>query len=195
MPLATLKTNLPIERALLNEIDKDDNPEEYRKQLRIVSQLETDITDKEQTARLDERFNSKDNRIFLVNERKAMADKGTVFSDTQWDTIAEVAEEYLDDGKYTKESIQKSLIDILGADAAGKLVEVTSEQKLRKDIKTAAAKVTKSVRVTRSGVNAKLVPFSKRLLAITDADVLDKELSKLSPEQFAMYEKELAKKT
>ena len=121
-------------------------------------------------------------------------DKGFEFSDQQFDGIAVAAEKYLVDGMFTKESIRKGLIDIIGADNTDKMYEVASEQKIREDIKNVASKVTKSTRVTRSGINARLIPFTKRLLAITDPGQLEKALDGLSSEQFAIYERELDKK-
>jgi len=194
VPLSDLKADIKRQRTILSNIDKELDPDEWHDQNRIVTTLEGDIADKESAAAIAERFNSKDNRDFLISEKKALSDKGFDFSEADWKTIAKVAErDFLVDGKYTSESIRKSLIDILGADATDKMYQVGSEQKLRQDIKDAATKVTKSVRVTRTGVSAKLSSFTQRLMAITDGDVLERELDKLSSEQYSIYKEERKK--
>ena len=189
VPLADLKADIKRQRTLLSDIDKEINPEEWARQNGIITTLENDIAEKERTARLDERYKSKDNTDFLKNERKLLADKGFEFSDQQFDGIAVAAEDYLVDGKFTKESIRKGLIDIIGADNTDKMYEVSSEQKIRDNLKVAASKVTKSTRITRSGIHARLVPFAKRLLTISDPDELEKALDGLSTEQYAVYKK------
>jgi hypothetical protein len=171
----------------LADIDKGMNPDEWRQQNSIITTLEGDITDKKSDAELQKRYKSKDNTDFLKNERKLLTDKGFDFSDEQFDGIAAGAEAYLHQGMFTREAMRKGLIDIIGADATDKLYQVGSEQKLRKEIKDSAVKVTKSVRVTRSGVSAKLTSLTERLMNIKDGDVLKSELRKLSDTQYAMY--------
>ncbi len=190
VPLADMQADIKRQRTILSEIDKEENPAEWKKQNATVTTLEGDIAEKKSDAELNKRFKSNDNKDFLLTERKLLAKKGFVFSDEQFDGIAAAAEEYLTDGKYTQEAMRKGLIDIIGAPATDKLYQIGSEQKLREEIKDATVKVTKSVRVTRSGVSAKLVPLTKKLLAITDGDVLERELEKLDPNQFAMYKVE-----
>ena len=190
IPLGDLETEIKRQRTLLADIDKDTNPEEWKKQSGIVTTLQGDIADKKSDAELEKRYKSKDNVDFLKTERKSLADKGFVFSDAQFDGISAAAEEYLDGGMFTVEGMRKGLIDIIGAPATDKMYQVSSEQKIRKEIKTAAMKATKSVRVTRSGVNAKLTSLTDRLMKIKDGDVLKKELRKLSDVQYAMYKKE-----
>ncbi|NHZ84878.1 MAG: hypothetical protein GWP19_03245 [Planctomycetia bacterium] len=190
VPLKDMQTDIKRQRSLLADIDKEINPDEWKRQSGIVTTLEGDIADKKSDAELEKRYKSKDNADFLKNERKSLADKGFAFSDEQFDGIAAAAEEYLDGGMFTREAIQKGLIDIIGASATDKLYQVSSEQKLRSEIKDAAIKVTKSVRVTRSGVSAKLTSLTDRLMNIKDGDVLKRELRKLSDEQYAMYKKE-----
>lgn len=190
VPLKDMQADIKRQRSLLADIDKETNPDEWKKQSGIVTTLEGDITDKKSDAELEKRYKSKDNTDFLKNERKLLAAKGFDFSDEQFDGIAAAAEEYLDGGMFTQEAIRKGLIDIIGADATDKLYQVSSEQKLRKEIKDTAMKVTKSVRVTRSGVSAKLTSLTERLMNIKDGDVLKRELRKLSDPQYAMYKKE-----
>jgi len=190
IPLADLQTDIKRQRSILADIDKDTNPDEWRKQNGIVTTLAGDIADKKSDAELEKRYKSKDNVDFLKTERKSLAKKGFVFSDAQFDGIAAAAEVYLDGGMFTVEGMRKGLIDIIGADATDKLYQAGSEQKIRKEIKDAAMKVTKSVRVTRTGVSAKLTSLTNRLMKIKDGDVLKTELRKLSDVQFAMYKKE-----
>ena len=190
VPLKDLQTDIKRQRSMLADIDKETNPEEWKKQSGIVTTLEGDIADKKSDAELEKRYKSKDNVDFLKNERKSLTDKGFVFSDAQFDGIAAAAEVYLDGGMFTIEAMRKGLIDIIGAPATDKLYQVGSEQKIRKEIKDAAIKVTKSVRVTRTGVSAKLTSLTDRLMKIKDGDVLKRELRKLSDEQYAMYKKE-----
>ncbi|NHZ84998.1 MAG: hypothetical protein GWP19_03855 [Planctomycetia bacterium] len=190
VPLVDLQTDIKRQRTLLADIDKETNPEEWNRQSEIVTTLEGDIADKKSDAELKKRYKSKDNVDFLKNERKSLADKGFVFSDEQFDGIAAAAEEYLDEGMFTREAMRKGLLDIIGAPATDKLYEVGAEQKIRKDIKGAVVKVTKSVRVTRSGVSAKLNSLTERLMNIKDGDVLKRELRKLSDEQYAVYKRE-----
>lgn len=193
VPLSDLKADIDRQRSLLSNIDKSLNPDEWASQNRMVTTLEGDIAEKKSDAELEKRFASKDNTDFLKDEKKLLADKGFEFSDEQFDGIAAAAEDYLTDGKYTRESIRKGLIDIIGADATDKIFEVSSEQKIRGELKDATKKETKSVRITSKGISAKLVPFSKRLIAITEPDELEAELDKLSPEEFAIYERDLKK--
>jgi hypothetical protein len=193
IPLDDMQADIKRQRTILSEIDEEENPAEWKKQNVIVTTLEGDIVDKKSDAELTKRYKSKDNTDFLLTERKLLAKKGFVFSDEQFDGIAAAAETYLDDGMYTQEAMRKGLIDIIGAPATDKLYQIGSEQKLREEIKDATVKVTKSVRVTRSGVNAKLVPFTEKLLSITDGDMLERELEKLTPEQFAIYKTEAKK--
>ena len=190
VPLKDMQADIKRQRSLLADIDKETNPDEWKKQSGIVTTLEGDIADKKSDAELEKRYKSKDNVDFLKTERKSLAKKGFVFSDEQFDGIAAAAEEYLDGGMFTREAMRKGLIDIIGADNTDKLYQVGSEQKLRDDIKKAAIKTTKSVRVTRSGVSAKLTSLTGRLMKIKDGDVLKRELRKLSDEQYAMYKKE-----
>lgn len=190
IPLSDMVSDIKRQRAILADIDKEMNPEEWKKQSGIVTTFEGDIADKKSDAELEKRYKSKDNVDFLKNERKSLADKGFDFSDEQFDGIVAGAEAYLDGGMFTREAMRKGLIDIIGADATDKLYQAGSEQKLRKEIKDAAIKVTKSVRVTRSGVSAKLTSLTDRLMNIKDGDVLKRELRKLSDGQYAMYKKE-----
>ena len=194
IPLGDLETEIKRQRTLLADIDKDTNPEEWKKQSGIVTTLQGDIADKKSDAELEKRYKSKDNVDFLKTERKSLADKGFVFSDAQFDGIAAAAEKYLDGGMFTVEGMRKGLIDIIGAPATDKLYQAGSELKLRKEIKTAAMKATKSVRVTRTGVSAKLTSLTDRLMKIKDGDVLKTELRKLSDVQYAIYREELKRK-
>lgn len=190
VPLRDMESDIKRQRTLLADIDKETNPDEWTRQSGIVTTLEGDIVEKKGDAELEKRYKSKDNVDFLKNERKSLADKGFVFSDEQFDGIAIKAEKYLNEGMFTREAMRKGLLDIIGADATDKLYQASSEQKLRKEIKTAAMKVTKSVRVTRTGVSAKLTSLTERLMNIKDGDVLKVELKKLSDEQYAMYKQE-----
>lgn len=190
IPLGDMQADIKRQRTILSEIDKEENPAEWKKQNVIVTTLEGDIADKKSDAELNKRYKSKDNVDFLLTERKSLAKKGYIFSDEQFDGIAAAAETYLNDGMYTQEAMRKGLIDIIGAPATDKLYEIGSEQKLRSEIKDATMKVTKSVRVTRLGVSAKLTSLTERLMNIPDGDVLKRELRKLSDEQYAMYKKE-----
>ncbi len=144
---------------------------------------------------MDERFNSKENKDILVKERKELDKRGFKYSNDNWQLIEKMAEKYLDDGKYTKDAIQKGLIDILGAEQVKKMFEISSEQKLRKDLKISAGKVTKAVNITSKGVSGKLSSFTARIAKMTDQDEIEKALDKLSPDQFAIYEKKLEKIT
>lgn len=190
IPLVDMQADIKRQRLILADIDKEMNPEEWKKQSGIVATFEGDIAEKKSDAELEKRYKSKDNADFLKNERKSLTDKGFAFSDQQFNGIAAAAEKYLDEGMFTREAIQKGLIDIIGAPATDKLYQVSSEQKLRKEIKDSAIKVTKSVRVTRSGVSAKLTSLTDRLMNIKDGDVLKRELKKLSDTQYAMYKQE-----
>lgn len=193
-PLRDLRADIDRQRDKLAGIDKELNPDEWANQNRTVMTLDADIATKERRAELDERLNSKDNRDFIKKEMDELADKGFTFSEGQIDSIAKVAEQYLVDGKHTKESVQKSLIDILGAETVTKLYEVGGEQKVRKDLTEVAPKVTKSVNVSKLGVSVKLVPFMDKLAKINDPAKLEKELNKLSRTQFAIYEKKMEQK-
>ncbi len=189
VPLPDLKSDVKRQRSILSNIDKELNPDEWTSQNRIVTTLEGDITDKERDEKLDRRYKSKDNTDFLKNEKKLLAKKGFEFSDEQFGGIAAAAEDYLVDGMFTKESIRKGLIDIIGADNTDKMYEVSSEQKIREDLKSAASKVTKSTRITRLGINAKLDSYTKRLLAITEPDELEAALDDLNTQEYAIYKK------
>ncbi len=190
VPLADMQADIKRQRSILSEIEKEENPADWAKQNGIVTTLEGDIAEKKSDAELTKRYKSKDNADFLLTERKSLAKKGFVFSDEQFDGIAAAAEKYLDGGMYTQEAMRKGLIDIIGAPATDKLYQIGSEQKLRKEIKDATVKVTKSVRVTRSGVSAKLASLTERLMEISDGDVLKRELRKLSDKQYAVYKQE-----
>lgn len=194
VPLPDLQADIERQRTILSEIDRELNPDEWTSQNRIVTTLDGDITDKERSVELDRRYKSRDNTDFLKNERKLLSGKGFDFSDEQFDGIAAAAEEYLTDGMFTSEAIQKGLTDIIGADAVSKLYETGAEQKIREDLKTTVSKVTKSTRVTRTGIRARLSPYMDRLLTITEPDELETALDELNPEQYAIYKQKLARK-
>jgi len=191
--LEELTADIDKQRELLDEIDEDLSPREYTIQKKVVDQLNVAIEQKMQSAKIDERFNAQDNKDFLNKERKELEESGFKYSDDNWQLIEKMANKYLDKGKYTKDSIQKGLIDILGAEAVGKMYKVSSEQKLRADLKVAATKVTKAVNITSTGVAGKLSSFTARIAKMTDQDAIERALSKLTPEQFAIYEKSLLK--
>lgn len=192
IPVKKLKQELLDEEKLLDEIDPDLNPSEHKTQKNIISAIKSAISEKEQTAQIEDRFKSKDNEDFLKNERKEFEDKGFKFSDVEWDAIATVSADYLDVGKYTKNAIQKGFIDIVGADVYNKMIAVSSEQKVREDIKAVATKVTKSVSTT-SGKAAQSSNFMNKLLKITDQDELERQLSRLNAPQLAMYKRKISK--
>ena len=187
VPLADLEADLPRQRNLLTDIDKEDDPEGWRKQNKIVTTLITDIAEKKQEELINERLNSSENQDFLRGERQRLSDAGYDFSDDQFEGIALAAQDYTKDGKYTRESIQKGLIDLWGSEAVEKMYQTGSEQKLRKDIKSAATRETKSVRVTRSGVSVGLTSLNKRIEAIDDPFELEKALKGLTDEQYASW--------
>ena len=191
--LAELKTDIEKQRELLNDLDEDLSPREYAIQKKVVEELNVAIEQKMQSEKIDERFNAQDNKDFLSKERKELEDGGFKYSDDNWQLIEKMANKYLDNGKYTKDSIQKGLIDILGAEAVGKMYKVSSEQKLRADLKVAATKVTKAVNITSTGVAGKLSSFTARIAKMTDQNEIERALAKLTPEQFAIYEKNLLK--
>lgn len=188
-PLADLKANIDRERNILANIDKELNPEEWATQKNVVTTLDGDIADKERNEQLAKEFSSRDNKDFIRREMKELSDKGFKFSDNQIEVIAKTSEKYLEGGKFTKDSIQKGLIDILGSETVTKMYEVGSERKVREDLKTATTKVTKSVSLTKLGISAKLTSFYDKLAAIKDPAELEKQLARLSKSQFAMYEK------
>ena len=193
VPLGDLQKDIERQRTLLSDIDKELNPDEWSKQNRIVAALDTDIATKERSNELQKRYKSKDNTDFLKNEKKLLSKKGFDFSDEQFDGIAAAADEYLVDGMYTSEAIQKGLTDVLGADIVSKMYGTSAELKLRDDLKTTASKVTKSTRVTRSGTSARLVPLVTKLLAITEPDELEAALDLLKPEEYVIARKALEK--
>jgi hypothetical protein len=193
--LTELTTDIEKQRELLNDIDQDLSPREYVIQKKVVDQLNTAIEQKMQSERIDERFNAQDNKDFLLKERKELEDSGFKYSDDNWKLIDKMASKYLDGGKYTKDAIQKGLIDILGSEAVGKMYKVSSEQKLRMDLKVAATKVTKAVNITSTGVAGKLSSFTARIAKMTDQGQIERALAKLTAEQLAIYEKYLEKQT
>jgi hypothetical protein len=193
--LTELTTDIEKQRELLNDIDQDLSPREYVIQKKVVDQLNTAIEQKMQSERIDERFNAQDNKDFLLKERKELEDSGFKYSDDNWKLIDKMASKYLDGGKYTKDAIQKGLIDILGSEAVGKMYKVSSEQKLRTDLKVAATKVTKAVNITSTGVAGKLSSFTARIAKMTDQGQIERALAKLTAEQLAIYEKYLEKQT
>lgn len=191
-PIKDLENDLPNQRAILGQIDEDLNPEEWARQNKIVSTIEANINLKREEAKLNERFNSKDNKEFLAKEREELKSNGFEFSEIEWETIAKSAESYLDEGKYSADAIHKGLTDILGADAVTKMYKISGEQKARKDVKIAAGKETKSVKITSTGKSGNVVSFVERI-ANMEPDEMERTLDRLTPQQYAIYKQELEK--
>jgi len=106
--------------------------------------------------RIQEEFNSRDNVEFVDKIRDDFKEKGIELTDDEFGRAKEIAQDYLEDGRYTDKSFQKALIDIVGVEKVSKFYAMKGEEKARQDISKASAKVDNKIDVRGSGKNAKL---------------------------------------
>ena len=180
-----INIGLKQERLKLNEIDPVLNSDEYSDQQEGVTQLETDWLEKRQDDLVQSKFNSKDNAEFKDTQKQRFKDSGVEITDDEFEDVATIAENYLEDGKYTDRSFQKGMIDKFGVERMTKFYKMAGEQKAREDIQKAESKTTVKVDVKGSGKNSKLV----RLDSLSERE-LNKVLDNMSVEQLnELYER------
>ena len=143
-------------KAKLTAMDQVLDETAYLTQQNMVNELKDDWESKEAGERIRSEFDSRDNEEFADKIHKDFKEKGVELSDAEFSHAKEIAENYLENGRYTDKSFQKALVDIVGVEKMTKFYAMKGEEKARKDITKASEKVENKIDVRGSGKNAKL---------------------------------------
>jgi len=178
LTVTELQVGLKSEREKLRRIDPVLDPDDYGNQQEIVTQLEVDWLQKRQDEQIKDRFNSKENQEFKASQKERFTNSGIDMSDDDFSDVSGIAENYLEDGKYTEQAYQKAMIDKFGVDKMVKFYTMNGEKKAREDIVKAEGKQMTKVDVKGSGKNAKLIRIND-----LPRHELRKTLDTMSPEE------------
>ena len=129
----------------------------YMSQESLVDSLEEDWLVKRQEEQINERFNSQDNKEFVEKTKADFKEKGLDITEDDFNQVTKIAENYLENGKYTDRSYQKALVDAFGVEKMTKFYAMKGEEKARQDITKASEKVENKLDVRGSGKNSKLL--------------------------------------
>ncbi len=156
MSAEQLKGAYQDSQAKLTAMDQAIDEAAFLTQQNMVNSLKDDWESKVTEERIQTEFNSRDNEEFVDKIREDFKDKGIELTDDEFGHAKEIAQDYLEDGRYTDKSFQKALIDIVGVEKVSKFYVMKGEEKARQDISKASGKVENKIDVRGSGKNAKL---------------------------------------
>ena len=148
----------------------------------MIDSLKNDYESKVTEEKIHAEFNSRDNVEFVDKIRDDFKEKGIKLTDDEFSHAKEIAQNYLEDGRYTDRSFQKALIDIVGVEKVSKFYAMKGEEKARMDISKASEKVENKIDVRGSGKNSKLVrirDLSQREIRESIKDLSPQELDRL----------------
>ena len=156
MSADALKNAYQDAQSKLTAMDQAIDEATFLTQQNMVNSLKDDWESKVTEERIQTEFNSRDNVEFVDKIRDDFKEKGIELTDDEFGHAKEIAQNYLEDGRYTDKSFQKALIDIVGVEKVSKFYAMKGEEKARQDISKASAKVDNKIDVRGSGKNAKL---------------------------------------
>ena len=169
-------------QAKLTAMDQAIDEATFLTQQNMVNSLKDDWESKVTEERIRSEFNSRDNEEFVEKIREDFKEKGVELSDSEFNHAKEIAQDYLENGKYTDKSFQKALVDIVGVEKMTKFYAMKGEEKARQDITKASGKVENKIDVRGSGKNSKLLKvnqLSQRELRESIKDLSPQELDRL----------------
>jgi len=182
MTAVQVKNAYQEQKSKLSAMDQVMDEAAFMQQKSLVDSLEEDWLVKRQEEQIDERFNSQDNKEFIDKTKADYKTKEFEISDDEFDQATKIAENYLENGRYTDRSYQKALVDMFGVDKMTKFYAMKGEEKARQDISKASEKVENKIDVRGSGKNSKLVrirDLSQREIRESIKDLSPKELDQL----------------
>jgi hypothetical protein len=148
-------------QAKLTAMDQAIDEATFLTQQNMVNSLKDDWESKVTEERIRAEFNSRDNEEFVEKIREDFKEKGVELSDSEFNHAKEIAQDYLENGRYTDKSFQKALVDIVGVEKMTKFYAMKGEEKARQDITKASEKVENKIDVRGSGKNSKLLNVGK----------------------------------
>lgn len=154
-------------RQELDELDEFDSPDEIKDLQQEVNelerenqQIERDWLKKYNQEMIEGHFNSRENQQFISDKKQEFQERGIELSDDQFQKVTNMAKTYLEDGKLTGRAYHKALVDQFGLEKVRKFDQVQTEQKMRKDVKNADAKVpTAKTHADTSGTNSRMINY------------------------------------
>ncbi len=142
--MQTAMKKLRFQRDQLDpELDKD----EYNQTLVAIGQAEQDILEKRQTMMIQDSINSRENSEFIIEQKEELkkngffVDKDNNFIGGDFDSVIEQSKLYTENGRLTKNSIFKAMIDLHGIEKVSTFMNVNAEKETRNKIKKAADKI------------------------------------------------------
>ena len=175
-------------QAKLTAMDQAIDEAAFLTQQNMVNSLKDDWETKVTEERIQTEFNSRDNEDFVGKIRGDFKEKGIELTDDEFGHAKEIAQNYLEDGRYTDKSFQKALIDIVGVEKVSKFYAMKGEEKARQDISKASEKVENKIDVRGSGKNAKL-----RSIGNMSQQEMQKTFKDLSLEELAQVKSTINK--
>ena len=170
------------QKSKLSQMDQVMDEAAFMSQKSLVDSLEEDWLVKRQEEQIDKRFNSQDNKEFIETAKANFKDSGVEMTDDEFNQVTKIAENYLENGRYTDRSYQKALVDAFGVEKMTKFYAMKGEEKARQDITKASGKVENKIDVRGSGKNSKLLKvnqLSQRELRESIKDLSPGELDRL----------------
>ena len=177
-----VKSAYQEQKSKLSQMDQVMDEAKFLEQKSLVDSLEEDWLVKRQEEQIDKRFNSQDNKEFIEQAKAKFKDSGVEMTDDEFNQVTKIAENYLENGKYTDRSYQKALVDAFGVEKMTKFYAMKGEEKARQDIAQASEKVENKIDVRGSGKNSKLLKvnqLSQRELREAIKDLSPTELDRL----------------
>mgnify|MGYP003676978695 FL=1 len=170
------------QKSKLSQMDQVMDEAAFMSQKSLVDSLEEDWLVKRQEEQIDKRFNSQDNKEFIETAKANFKESGVKITDDEFSQVTKIAENYLENGRYTDRSYQKALVDAFGVEKMTKFYAMKGEEKARQDITKASGKVENKIDVRGSGKNSKLLKvnqLSQRELRESIKDLSPQELDRL----------------
>lgn len=148
------------QRKALRQIDSDIDPDEYDKQADLVDQLELEWEQKSRLELHNSEQTKSANEQMKEDQKKRFKESGVNLSNEEFDVVSQAAEQYQDNGRFTQNSFDHALIDMLGVDTYRTYFTAAGEQKAREEIKKAQGKKEVKLDVKGDGVKRRLVPVT-----------------------------------
>jgi len=141
-----IRLSLIDQKSKLSQIDPVEDPNEYKTQLRLVSQLEVDLSDKKQEEFFSKQLISEKNTSFKNSMKEELSD--LELNDEEFEELSSIAANNAINGQLSKGAYYKAMFDKYGADKVVKYLTIKGELKTRDDIKNAKLKDDNKVKLS-----------------------------------------------
>lgn len=156
------RTVLDDEIDRLEQLQNADDPDsaKIKEQKDVVRQARADWEDAKFEEASQKQFNSKENQRFREEKRGKWKDDGIELSDDEYEEVADLAEEFADQGKLSDEAFHMALTHKYGLAKVQKWMQRAAAEQERDRIKEADGRKTRTVDTNSSGKSTRRIPLA-----------------------------------